>query len=71
MRTPKGTHYHQFAPEMWRKTPNITGDYEMDASIVHCKNKAVPAKLSMYTLEHNAYRSQTAYNAYSGYTTVD
>jgi len=72
MRQPRGTKLHTFAPSIWRRTPNITGDYEMDASIVHCKNKAVPSKLRMYLLtDEPGYGPRTGYDGYSGYSGDD
>lgn len=60
---------HTYAPAAWRSTPNITGDYDFDAAIAHCKNKSVPLKLDSHLT--GPYTPQTAYNAYSGYSTVD
>ncbi len=67
MRQPRGYRNHTAAPEIWRRTPNITGDYEMDASIVHCKNKSVPGKLQSHLLNDSPYGPRTAYDGYSGY----
>ena len=68
MRQPKGSHFHTYAPAIWRRTPNITGDYEMDASICHCKNKSVPSKLGMYISgDGPGYGPLSGYNAYHNY----
>lgn len=72
MRKPRGYANHTAAPASWRSTSNITGDYEMDASILACKNKSLPAKLADHIAGSSGpYTPQTAYNAYSGYSTVD
>ena len=71
MRQPKGRPHHEYAPKAWRRTAVITGDYDMDASIVHCKNKAVPGKLKMYVAanhEQSEYGTRSGYNGYSGYS---
>ena len=68
MRSPPSTKLHTAAPQIWRRTPNITGDYEMDASIVHCKNASVPAKLGMYISgDGPGYGPLSGYNAYHNY----
>jgi hypothetical protein len=49
MRTPKNCKMHQCAPKPWRRTPNLTGDYDFDATIMHRSNKDMAKKLDMYT----------------------
>ena len=47
----------------------MTGDYEMDASILHCRNKSVPDKLKQHLTDRNAYAPRNGYTGggYSGY----
>lgn len=47
----------------------MTGDYEMDASILHCKNCSVPDKLKQHLTDRNAYAQRTNYagGSYRGY----
>lgn len=67
MRRPKGVRNHQAAPSPWRGTPNMTGDYDLDATIMHRKNTDLPARLAMYTRKPKVgYGPRTAYNGYSG-----
>jgi hypothetical protein len=75
MRKPKGLRNHTVAPPAWRRTSNITGDYEMDASILHNKNKSVPSKLKMYVKgdlgTDPIYGQRSGYDGYSGYSGDD
>ena len=61
---------HQCAPRDWRKTPNLTGDYDLDATILHRRNKDIAHRLELYTKRSgHSYGPSTAYNsihAYSG-----
>lgn len=66
MRKPRGVPNHSVAPAAWRSTSNLTGDYELDASILNCKNRAVPGKLEMYVSKSDSYGPRGAYNGYSG-----
>ncbi len=45
----------------------VTGDYDLDATILHRRNKDLPDRLKLYT-KRGSYSYKTAYNAYS---TVD
>jgi hypothetical protein len=58
---------HEYAPAEYRKTERITGDYEMDASIAHCKNTDVPKRLKLYVADNNAYGPRTGYTGYDNY----
>ena len=72
MKKPKGIEQHKCSPKDWRKTPMITGDYDMDATIMHNNNKDVPKRLALYTKKNsNAYGPRTAYNGYDGYSGDD
>ncbi len=69
MKRPKHAVDHSIAPKAWRHTPNITGDYDMDASIMHSNSKALPGKLDTHV--KNAYGYRTMYNGYGGLTGDD
>lgn len=55
---------HDCAPLGWHDVPRMTGDYDMDATILHRENTDLPARLHLY-LKRGAYSYKTAYNAYS------
>jgi len=54
------------APKPWHDVPNCTGDYDLDATILHRSNKDLPARLALYT-KRNAYGYQTGYSGYRNY----
>jgi hypothetical protein len=56
--------YHQCAPKAWRKTANVTGDYDFDASIQHA-NADGKRKLQEHVAT-SSYGYRTGYNGYSG-----
>ena len=65
MRQPKGTHEYGkkgCCPTDWENVPDITGNHEMDGSIMRCKNKDAQAKLSDYLVGDRAYAINTAYS---------
>jgi hypothetical protein len=39
---------HSCSPKGWRDTPNLTGDYDLDETIVHRSNPSLPKKLELY-----------------------
>ena len=39
------TQCHQCAPRGWRDVPDVTGDFDLDASILHRHNKDLPHRL--------------------------
>lgn len=58
---------HECAPKPWRETENLTGDYDLDATIAHRKNPSLPGKLAMYTMKpQGVYEPKTAYSPYNG-----
>ena len=58
---------HQCAPKGWRDVPLVTGDYDMDATILHRRNKALPSRLGLYTKTRVTAYSQYGYkSAYNG-----
>ena len=76
MKYPKGNNCHQCAPKDWHHTPNLTGDYEMDASIMHAKAKRLNSDLihhikgggySILDPDETAYGYRTNYRGYRGY----
>jgi len=71
MRKPKGYRNHDLAPKPWQGVANMTGDYDFDASIQHCKNKSVPHKLKTHLLSEEPYGPRTGYSGYNGYSGDD
>lgn len=51
------------SPKGWHDVPNCTGDYDLDATILHRSNRDLPARLELY-IKRNAYGPKTAYNGY-------
>jgi hypothetical protein len=63
---------HKIAPKAWRGTKNITGDYDLDASIAHGKHsKGMKPKLETHTSKETVYGPKTGYDGYSGYSGDD
>jgi hypothetical protein len=63
------TQCHQCAPRGWRDVPDVTGDFDLDASILHRHNKDLPHRLELYTKRGGkAYGPGTAYSGYRGYS---
>ncbi len=63
---------HVCSPKGWRDTPNVTGDYDFDATIEHRNNKNLPARLWMYVKRSDtAYSPRTGYDSYHGYSGDD
>lgn len=59
---------HTCAPKAWRDVPNLVGDYDLDATILHRNNPSLPARLSLYVKRGNhAYGPVTGYNGYHNY----
>jgi hypothetical protein len=58
---------HTCAPKGWHDVPVVSGDYDMDASIRHSSNKALPERLKLYTKRGKSYGPKTAYSGYHGY----
>jgi len=57
----RGTHGSACAPKAWADVPNVTGDYDLDATILHRNNRDLPHRLQLYT-------RRTGLGANSGYT---
>lgn len=65
-------HCHQCAPRAWRGVPDLTGDYDLDATIAHRHNKDLPHRLGLYTKRsRESYGPRTAYGGYHGYSGDD
>lgn len=58
---------HDCAPQGYRSVPNVTGDADLDGTIMHRSNKDLPKRLELY-VKHpgNAYKYRTNYNGYHG-----
>lgn len=56
---------HEFAPQLWRKTHILTGDYDFDGSIEFSarKHPYVNDKVAAHTVRGYGYR--TNYRGYS------
>lgn len=60
---------HQACPKAWRDVPDVTGDYDLDATIMHRDNPDLPKRLELYTRKRgHGYGPLTGYNGYHGYT---
>lgn len=58
---------HSCAPQGWHDVPQVTGDYDMDATILHRSNKDLPLRLALYVKCRNtAYGPRTGYTGYNG-----
>jgi hypothetical protein len=61
-------HNHECCPKEWRATPDMSGSYELDASILRSKNKDVPARLKLFLENESAYGPRTGYDGYHNYS---
>jgi len=60
------------APKGWHAIPVLTGDYDLDATILHRSNKDMPRRLALYVKTKGpAFGPRTAYNGYHGYSGDD
>lgn len=59
---------HTCAPKDWRGVPNLSGDYDLDATIMHRDNASLPSRLNQHLRRGGSYGPGTGYNAYSGYS---
>lgn len=59
---------HECAPKDWRDVPDLTGDYDLDATIQHRQNPALPDRLALYTKRGKAYGPLTGYRGYHNYS---
>lgn len=65
MRKPKGYKNHEVCPADWKQTSDITGSFELDASILKTNNQDMKRKLSDHLTGDQAYMKRTAYNGSS------
>jgi hypothetical protein len=69
MRRPRGVRCHVCAPQRDRRVPNISGDYDFDASILHSTNSDMANRLEYYVAKGPpGYGPLTGYSAYSNYS---
>lgn len=66
MRNPKGFECHDCAPADWRRTPDMTGSYELDATIIRTKNRDMADRLANHLVTDCAYKQRTPYSNGSG-----
>lgn len=52
------------APKAWHDVPKCTGDYDLDATILHRGNKNLPDRLNLY-LKRGSYGPKTGYSGYA------
>lgn len=63
----RGTHL--CAPKPWKDVPNVTGDYDLDATILRRHNTDLPHRLALYTKTGGQTSGPlTGYNGYHGYS---
>lgn len=57
------------APKDWHDVPNVTGDFDLDATILHRDNPNLKDRLALYCKHTNsiAYGPRTGYNGYHNY----
>jgi hypothetical protein len=68
MKQPKGhiEYGHKgCCPTEWERVPDLTGSFEMDASIMRCKNKDAAERLENHLVGDVAYQKRTGYNGSS------
>jgi hypothetical protein len=69
MRRMKGFQCHVCCPAEWRQTQNMTGSYELDATINRMKNTDMRDRLKDHLATgSDAYGPLTAYNGYRNYS---
>ena len=64
---------HDCGPKAWHDVPNLSGDYDLDATIMHRPNKDLPDRLALHTKrgKGTAYGPKTAYRGYHNYSGDD
>lgn len=61
MRNPKQYTMHKCAPEDWRRTPDMTGSFELDGMIMKTNNKDMADRLQDHLVDDTAYKLNTSY----------
>lgn len=60
---------HTNGPKDWHSVPVMTGDYDLDATILHRSNKDMPKRLNLYLRRPSpGYGPRTGYDAYNTYS---
>lgn len=60
------------SPKGWHDVPKMSGDYDLDATILHRSNKDLPKRLEMYLKQpKGSYGPRTGYNSIHGYSGDD
>jgi hypothetical protein len=58
------------SPKAWHAVPKVTGDYDLDATIMHRKNRDMATRLGMYLRNPlgvpGAYGPRSNYRGYAG-----
>ena len=58
---------HDCAPKGWKGVPNVTGDYDFDATIMHSKNRDMATRLNQHLAHVNpTYTPRQGYHGYNG-----
>lgn len=60
-----GPENHACCPEGWRDVPNVSGDYDLDATMMHRENPNLPDRLDQHISKGSGPR--TGYNGYHNY----
>lgn len=59
---------HECSPAPWRDVPNLVGDYDLDATIMHRDNPSLPQRLQLYVKRgERAYGPSSGYRGYRNY----
>ena len=61
---------HDCSPKAWHDVANVTGDYDLDATIQHRSNSDMPHRLNLYT-KRNSYGHKSGYSGYHNYSGDD
>ena len=57
---------HDCGPKAWHDIPNVTGDYDLDATILHRGNPNLPQRLALYVKQGKGYGPKNAYGKEHG-----
>lgn len=75
MKHPPGCPTHMCAPKEFRRTPNLTGSFELDKTIHQNPNKNMRDRLAFYAgvqsghhRDNQGYGPRTNYDGYDGYS---
>lgn len=72
MKRPRGIHNHEYAPEEFRRVPDMTGSVELDRVIQKNPNKDMKRRFEYYLdRSQSAYGPKTGYSGYHGYSGDD